>query len=206
MVRRRRSDFLWLGNHRALDFLNTQPVVRGTPADFLPDLPALVRWLDEAGLLGGADARAVLARWDGTRAGAAVVQEAHALRAALRAMLERLLARKAPGPDALERINALLRCRAGYTEVARGRAGFGRRFHLRLDDPGQLLVPIAEATADFLCDADLALVRRCENPACVLYFYDASKNHARRWCSMEMCGNRMKSAAHYRRQRGARAR
>jgi predicted RNA-binding Zn ribbon-like protein len=34
-----------------------------------------------------------------------------------------------------------------------------------------------------------------------LQFYDASKNHSRRWCSMNACGNRMKAALHYRRSR-----
>jgi predicted RNA-binding Zn ribbon-like protein len=36
----------------------------------------------------------------------------------------------------------------------------------------------------------------------VLFFYDTTKNHARRWCSMAFCGNRHKVAAHYRRQQG----
>ena len=55
-----------------------------------------------------------------------------------------------------------------------------------------------------LCYADLALVKKCENPVCVLFFYDTSKNHSRRWCSMSVCGNRMKVAAHYQRLRKAR--
>jgi predicted RNA-binding Zn ribbon-like protein len=36
----------------------------------------------------------------------------------------------------------------------------------------------------------------------VLFFYDTTKNHARHWCSMTICGNRSKVAAHYRRLRG----
>jgi len=37
-------------------------------------------------------------------------------------------------------------------------------------------VPVAESAMDLLCDGDPTLVRKCENPACVLYFYDATKN------------------------------
>ena len=49
--------------------------------------------------------------------------------------------------------------------------------------------------------ADLSLVKACQNPQCVLFFYDTTKNHARRWCSMAACGNRAKVAAHYQRAR-----
>lgn len=44
-------------------------------------------------------------------------------------------------------------------------------------------------------------VRRCAHPACVLYFYDTSRNGTRRWCSMEACGNRAKAGRHYARTR-----
>jgi len=64
-----------------------------------------------------------------------------------------------------------------------------------------LLVPVAETASDFLCHADFSLVRKCESLACIQYFYDLSKNHARRWCSMSVCGNRMKVAAYHRRAR-----
>jgi predicted RNA-binding Zn ribbon-like protein len=67
----------------------------------------------------------------------------------------------------------------------------------------QLIVPIAEAAADLLCHGDLSLVKKCGNPRCILFFYDTTKNHARRWCSMAGCGNRMKAAAHYRRLHSA---
>jgi predicted RNA-binding Zn ribbon-like protein len=64
-----------------------------------------------------------------------------------------------------------------------------------------LLVPIAEAAADLLCAGNFEYLRKCENPACVLLFYDTTKNHRRRWCSMAACGNRAKVAQFYQRQR-----
>jgi predicted RNA-binding Zn ribbon-like protein len=80
---------------------------------------------------------------------------------------------------------------------------FRRTRHQDADGtPAQAVTLLAEAAARLLTEKDLTLVRRCENPACVLHFYDTSKNHRRRWCSMEICGNRMKVAAHYRRHRG----
>jgi predicted RNA-binding Zn ribbon-like protein len=100
----------------------------------------------------------------------------------------------------VETINALLARPIGPGELVRkGDGWFMRRLRFGLPTPVDLLVPVAEAAADLLCHADLSLVRKCENPACVRYFYDVSKNHARRWCSMAVCGNRMKVAAYHRR-------
>jgi predicted RNA-binding Zn ribbon-like protein len=40
-------------------------------------------------------------------------------------------------------------------------------------------------------------IKQCAHPHCVLWFYDTSKNGARRWHSMATCGNRAKAARHY---------
>jgi predicted RNA-binding Zn ribbon-like protein len=58
-----------------------------------------------------------------------------------------------------------------------------------------LLVPVAEAVARLLAEGDFSLVRKCESSDCTLWFYDRTKSHHRRWCSMAQCGNRMKVAA-----------
>lgn len=49
---------------------------------------------------------------------------------------------------------------------------------------------------DLVCHADFRLIRACEGTACTLMFLDRTKAHARRWCSMAVCGNRAKAAAH----------
>lgn len=59
----------------------------------------------------------------------------------------------------------------------------------------QVLGPLAEAAAKLLAEGDFSLIRRCENDECVLWFYDRTRSHRRRWCSMETCGNRHKVAA-----------
>src|SRR5262249_6996026 len=67
-----------------------------------------------------------------------------------------------------------------------------------------LLLPIAEAMGDLVCQKDFSLVRKCEGPTCTLWFLDVSKGHARRWCGMAVCGNRAKAAAHRARARQGR--
>ena len=44
----------------------------------------------------------------------------------------------------------------------------------------------------------------CPNDACQWAFYDRSKNRSGRWCTMEVCGNRMKARAFRQRQSTAR--
>jgi predicted RNA-binding Zn ribbon-like protein len=71
-----------------------------------------------------------------------------------------------------------------------------RRRVRRWTTPDQPLQPIAEAIADLVCNADFPLIRACEGTACTLMFLDKTTSHVRRWCSMAVCGNRAKAAAH----------
>jgi hypothetical protein len=83
-------------------------------------------------------------------------------------------------------------------------SGFELR-RLRLwSTPNALLLPIAEALAHLVCSEDFSLVKGCEGKTCTLLFLDRTHGRARRWCSMTICGNRAKQAAH--RQRSAKKR
>jgi len=63
-------------------------------------------------------------------------------------------------------------------------------------DARQLLVPPANAAAQLFTTADPSLVRSCADPTCTLWFYERTKSHRRRWCSMAVCGNRAKARNH----------
>jgi predicted RNA-binding Zn ribbon-like protein len=60
------------------------------------------------------------------------------------------------------------------------------------DTPEQWLMPLAESAAQLLAEEDFGLVRKCESSECTLYFYDRTKSHRRRWCSMATRGARHK--------------
>jgi predicted RNA-binding Zn ribbon-like protein len=72
----------------------------------------------------------------------------------------------------------------------------GWRWRRRWRAPDDLLLPVAQAMADLVCDTDFSMVKRCEGPTCTVLFLDTTKGHARRWCSMALCGNRAKQASH----------
>ena len=70
--------------------------------------------------------------------------------------------------------------------------------------PDSLLLPVGEALARLVCQEDFTHVKACEGPACTLLLVDHTRGHARRWCSMALCGNRAKQAAHRERLKGRR--
>ncbi len=71
----------------------------------------------------------------------------------------------------------------------------------RWRSPEALLLPIAGAIAQFLCEDDFQYVKACEGSTCTLLFVDRTRGRARRWCSMAICGNRAKQAAHRNRRK-----
>lgn len=65
-----------------------------------------------------------------------------------------------------------------------------------------ILWEVAYAAAELLTSDKVARVRECEDDrGCGYLFIDMSKNHSRRWCSMESCGNRAKARRHYSRSK-----
>ena len=66
----------------------------------------------------------------------------------------------------------------------------------RWRSPESLLLPIGVALARLVCEEDFADVKACEGASCTLVFADRTRRRARRWCSMGVCGNRAKQAAH----------
>ena len=196
--------FLFVGNHLCLDFINTEMVVGGQPVDRLVNFDSLVAWLLQSETLEERHVEDILRTWKGSRQAESSFRNALTLRTSLREMAERLAKGKSVPQATVDAVNESLSHQTGHAELKRARGGFEKYFHADFLEPAHLLWPVAESAADLLCYADLTLVKKCENPVCVLFFYDTSKNHSRRWCSMSVCGNRMKVAAHYQRLRAAR--
>ena len=69
----------------------------------------------------------------------------------------------------------------------------------RWRSPDSLLLPLAKVMADLLTTADFTHIKGCEWHTCTLLFVDTTKGRMRRWCSMDVCGNRAKQAAHRKR-------
>jgi predicted RNA-binding Zn ribbon-like protein len=195
------ASFYFVGNLLCLDLVNTEVISRGERVDLLGDLPRFIEWLRAAGQLSATEARAAEQRWASTSEGKGALAEMISLRGYLRAMVERLAAGKPAGQASLDAINRVLASRAAYPQLVRKGPGYVTKMQASTESPRHLLVPVSESAAWLLERGDLSLLRRCENPNCILYFYDTTKNKRRRWCSMDACGSRAKAAAYYRRVR-----
>jgi predicted RNA-binding Zn ribbon-like protein len=107
----------------------------------------------------------------------------------------------------LEPLNRLLGRDETFKRIVpsdtRGQAALDLRAERRWRTPESLLLPIGEALAQLVCTEDFADVKACEGPSCTLLFADHTRGRGRRWCTMAICGNRAKQAAHRRRLREA---
>jgi len=192
-----------------MDFLNSIAVPWDKPVEWLSDGADLVDWLEQARALPAEVAAQFRAENDTFHALDAVADEARGLREWWRDFATRHAGRPltAKAIVELEPLNRLLARDDLYHLVESAHAtdskdigahshGLRRRQERRWTMPERLLQPIAEAISDFICEGDFSLVRTCEGPVCTVMFYDRTKGRARRWCSMAVCGNRAKAAAH----------
>ncbi len=193
--------FHFIGNYLCLDFINTQIVEGGRLTDLLGGFDDLISWFVQAEVLDASKAKEIIGKWGDKPEAEKVFDRALEFRAGLGQMAGRIINGKAVLSSVIVEINEILRRQSGYAELKRVRGGFEKHLQSDFNEPIHLLWPVAESACDLLCYADLTLIRKCESEACVLVFYDTTRNHSRRWCSMSACGNRMKVAAHYRRLR-----
>jgi predicted RNA-binding Zn ribbon-like protein len=188
-------NFLFVANDPSLDLVNTEVVLSGVPTDLLETFGDLTLWVQQANLASLAEMQRLGSLWTDTPEGRATLRAARALRSALRNAVERVT-RIGRVPSTLADVlgNELRQPRLA-TEVVQSHGKLKTRPHWILEKPSDLLVLVAHYAASFFATADYSAIRKCENPSCILFFYDTSKNHSRRWCRMGLCGNRAKVAA-----------
>jgi predicted RNA-binding Zn ribbon-like protein len=192
---------IFIADSLGLDFLNSIATPVDTPVDWLDDGDGLMRWLAQAKLvpadtLDELKARAMPGELD------KVADQARALREWFRGFVRKHMGRPLT-PKALNELgplNKLLERDEAFNQISRHRNSDGDHLKLRMmrrwRSPESLLLPIGEALAKFVCEEDFADVKACEGHSCTLVFADHTRRRARRWCSMAVCGNRAKQAAH----------
>lgn len=193
-----KDGFLFLGNHLTLDFLNTCPVQNGEAVELLPDFDALLRWYEAAGLLSSLEVGGLRQRWGASTPANSVVKTMRELRERLRKVV---LARERGGTvhrAILDELNQLMTDHPMLTRLKASGSASTTELWFAPRRPEDLFAPIAHSAAMLLSEADWGRVRKCGQ--CVLHFYDTSKKGTRRWCSMQLCGNRIKVAAYAARQ------
>jgi predicted RNA-binding Zn ribbon-like protein len=196
-----RPPAIFIAGSLGLDFLNSIATPVDKPIDWLDSGDGLLKWLAQAKLvpvdaLDELKARAMPGELD------KVADQARALREWFRGFVHKHMGR-ALASKALQELvplNRLLERDEAFSQISRQRHDDGDRLDLRMmrrwRSPESLLLPIGEALAKFVCEEDFASVKACEGHSCTLVFADSTRRRARRWCSMAICGNRAKQAAH----------
>ena len=194
-----KGGFLFVGNHPALDFLNTCPVQDGKAMELLPDFTALLRWFQAAGLLPAGAVARLQRRWGATARAHRLVEAVRALRKRLRKELLAWEQGRTLHPATVAELNRLMSAHPMFTRLkVKGSESLTELWCEALQ-PEDLVAPLAHSAATLFAQVDRNRVRRCGK--CVLHFHDTSKKGTRRWCSMRLCGNRVKVAAYAARRR-----
>jgi predicted RNA-binding Zn ribbon-like protein len=116
------------------------------------------------------------------------------LREAIRRVLDCARRGGSPAEPDLRLINQWARSPVAAPQIAPDFA----RVSVGPDPVTGALAHIARESVEFVTGNELGRVRTCAG--CTLLFVDRSRPGTRRWCSMERCGNRNKTA-HYRQKR-----
>jgi len=194
-----KDGFLFLGNQLTLDLLNTRPVQDGEPVELLPDFNALLRWFLAAGLLRPGEVANLRQRWGDSSRAQRTLDAVRELRERLR---KEVLAWERGGAVHRATVSELNRLMSEHPmrtklKVTENSSSIELFFETR--EPEDLLAPLAHSAGMLFTNLNRIRVRKCGQ--CVLHFYDTSKKGTRHWCSMRLCGNRLKVAAYAARRR-----
>lgn len=192
---------IFIADSPGLDFLNSIATPVDSVVEWLDGGDGLLKWLAQAKLvpadvLDELKVRAMPGELD------SVADQARALREWFRGFVRKHMGRPLTtrALAELDPLNRLLERDEAFRRILRRRNGDGVHLELlpmrRWRSPESLLLPIGEALAKFVCEEDFVDVKACEGHACTLLFADHTRRRARRWCSMAICGNRAKQAAH----------
>lgn len=188
-------DYLFLSGVLALDFVNTEVVVRGKQHDLFATPEDVAHWWQEA-LTHHPEGKKVKADTDAIVWSAQLLERIKRVRAAIRTLCTSLVEQQPLDEEALTTLNAILAMGYPALEAASGQE-MVPVYRTREDDQGAMLLPIALSALHLFTQAEKHRLHKCKNERCILFFYDTTKSATRQWCSLE-CMNRARSLQHYR--------
>ena len=180
-----------IADHPGLEILNSCGAPYGTHMDWLETGEELLCWMRAAGFL----TEEQTAQLSGLPAVDLKIA------AALARTIRETYRSKGVGDDLVLLLNqniaaGELRCRLEMEEGAPV-----LKEDLRTETAEDLLAILSYHMARLISEADADRLKTCDGPGCDFRFLDTSRNNRRRWCSMAICGNRAKAAAHRARQK-----
>jgi predicted RNA-binding Zn ribbon-like protein len=196
-----RSPAIFIADSAGLNFLNSIATPVDTEIDWIRDGQGLLAWLEQADLV-PPDILDAMHKQAKPREIDRVAAQARNLREWFRTFIREHRGKplKAAELADLEPLNRLLARDEGFGQLVANMHGKTTTIEFqrarRWRSPESLLLPIGESLARLLAEEDFSNVKTCEGATCTLMFADRTRGRSRRWCSMEICGNRAKQIAH----------
>ncbi len=176
-----------------LDFCNTADRMQGViTEDWMNTGADVLAWGQRVGILN-----------DGaTVVGVGALESAHILRELLYRIFSRLAAGEKPLTNDLDTFNDLLRDAMEHARIISDDEGYKWVWAAGSSATDSVMWTVMRSAADLLTAPELRQLRQCAADDCGWLFLDTSRNHGRRWCDMEDCGNRAKARRFYAKTKG----
>ena len=185
-----------------LDFANTAEFHASEhPNEYLQTYLDLVTWSQEAGLLTRSEGKELsLLDEEQPQEAVRMLTRAITLREAIYGLLSAVAHQEPQNEADLSTFNRFLAESLRHTKISHTSEGFSWAWKVKEPGFDRVLWTLARETAKLITSKEIKRVGECaDDRGCGYLFIDTSRNHSRRWCSMESCGNRAKAQRHYHR-------
>ncbi|WIO74740.1 CGNR zinc finger domain-containing protein [Porticoccaceae bacterium LTM1] len=188
-----------VGGNLALDFTNTvHDRAYEKENDELQSFGCLVEWTQKAGAINEKTANALkkIEKQDPQDA-EETLQRAREFRRLLYKVFLSFANGDDPDQQCLDKLRDSWLDAMKNASLSHADSGCCWVFNATPDSLDSILAPIAYSAIRLITGPDIRRVRMCGANDCTWMFVDSSKNRSRRWCQMEVCGNRAKAKRHY---------
>jgi predicted RNA-binding Zn ribbon-like protein len=114
------------------------------------------------------------------------------LREAVYRIFSAIAEQKKPASSDVALLDSLDKQAMAHRRIGKGEGGYQWQWRTDGAELDLILWQVSKAGAELLTSDLVYNVRACAAEKCRWLFVDTSRNHARRWCDMKVCGNRDK--------------
>jgi predicted RNA-binding Zn ribbon-like protein len=188
--------------HPALEFTNTvNNHASQNPGETLFKYEDVLAWAKRVGLVRAEQVESLKRKAAAQSAEAAqLFAKSLELREALYRMFVAQTKGKPPSRADLVILNSVFRSFASGAQVIHSAGQFEWQWKFNEAGLESLVCVIALSAADLMTSEYYARLKQCaDQEGCGWLFVDTSKNHSRRWCDINDCGNRAKQRSYQKR-------
>jgi len=195
------SKLPFLAGNLSLDYVNTIHDRHEEPIrNLLHSYLDLVTWVYFADAINNSQKERLLQMgWENQQDANRVYTDSLQLREAFYDFVFNMINRKEVSPASMQLIKNWIYKTFSNIELIQSNDGFSLDWNIENIGIESILWPIVRSFADLVTTVDRNRLKQCSN--CGYLFVDNSKNKSRRWCSMEICGNRVKARRHAKKTR-----